>query len=135
VRGFTQTHYCADAKCEGFTGFEVRWNPDVWDPEWGGHPAEPTSDVCPHCKSGMLDEPVAYEDAIGGLLDELAGGGAIALGDTTAVDERQLLAAIQEELRRQARDAWKAEYGLLGLTPKQERARINELVQEGILPF
>ena len=83
----------------------------------------------------MLDGPVAFEDAIAGLLDELKDGGAIGETNLHEVNERELLAAIQKELERQVRDAWKAEYGLLGLTPAQERARIDQLVEEGILPF
>lgn len=110
-RTFEQTHYCADASCEGFTGFEVTWNPEVWDPNWGGHPAEPQSDVCPHCKSGMLDGPVAFEDAIAGMLDELRDGGAIGETNLHEVDERAMLAAIQKELARQWGERYRAKYG------------------------
>lgn len=101
MRGFTQTHYCADASCPGFEGFEVRWAgaTDV-DPAW------PITDTCPHCRAGMLDEPVQFEDAIDGLLDELLEGGGIGPYDLATIDRRQLLAAVQAELARQARARW-----------------------------
>lgn len=99
MRGFTQTHYCADAKCPGFEGFEVKWAPDTMT-----DPAYPLDDLCPHCRSGILDQPVAYEDAIDGLLDELAAGGGIGFVDASEVNHRALLAAVQTELQRQARE-------------------------------
>lgn len=130
-RAFTQTHYCADATCKGFDGFEVRWNPDMWDPTWGGQPAEPQTDTCPHCHSGMLDEPVSYEDAIDGLMDELQQGNAIGSYDFAALDRKAVLAAVQQELQRQERDARNARLGLTGLTGKAYYNRIDEIFEGG----
>ena len=129
-RSFTQTHYCADATCKGFTGFEVRWAGSTQI-----DPAYPVDDTCPHCKAGMLDEPVEFEDAIDGLLDELLQGRAIGDYDLATLDRRAVLAAVQAELERQAREAWRARYGLQGLKGKAYDQRVDELIQEGTLPF
>jgi hypothetical protein len=96
VRGFTQTYYCADAKCPGFEGFEVKWAGSTQI-----DPAYPIDDTCPTCGAGMLDQPVAYEDAIDGLMDELLQGGAIGDYDLATLDRRALLAVVQTELTRQ----------------------------------
>lgn len=99
MRGFTQTHYCANAKCPGFEGFEVKWAPDTMV-----DPAYPLTDTCPTCGAGMIDERVEYEDAIDGLMDELLQGGAIGDYDLATLDRRALLAVVQTELQRQARE-------------------------------
>ena len=109
MRGHTQTHYCQDAACPGFTGFSVRWAPDT-GPSYasGGEPGYPLTDTCPHCGAEMADAPVKYEDAIAGLLDELYSGNAI--GHYEKVNERAMLAAIQAELKRQRREAFNKKY-------------------------
>mgnify|MGYP001226977659 FL=1 len=95
----TTTHYCRWSACDGFDGFPVRWTePSLTEP------AYPTRDTCPYCEWDMLDSPIAYEDALDGLLDELADSWAVPHEYTYGVDRRELLTVIQRELKRQRRD-------------------------------
>lgn len=111
----TATAYCTNPVCEHATGLDVHYTGDTWtEPGWWG-PEE-----CPKCGNELRDERVDTENIVAGLIDELQGAGLLSL--TAVVDEAALLAAIQAELRRQARERFAARYELLTRTEAQLRA-------------
>ena len=124
----TSTAFCQRVTCEGSSGVTCTRIPDTWtDPGWW----EP--EECPHCAGELRDTRPDFEDIVAGLIDELHQA---QLLDTSAdVDERALFGAIQKELERQSREAWRAKYGLQGLKGKAYDQRVDELIQEGTLPF
>lgn len=100
----TVTQFCHDVTCEGATGFPV-----VVVPATETDPAWLAEDACPLCKGDLHDAPIAWENPVDALADELEQAGVLEENEQQEVDWRHVFKAVHAELERQRAVRYRAE--------------------------
>lgn len=130
-RGRHVTFYCHDVTCEGAGGFEVYEHPATET-----DPPDLAIDHCPVCRGDLFDEPIAWENPMEALADELEQAGVLEENERQEVDWRHVFLAVHQELGRQRAVRYRAEREAKRAAREVPQAVIDhEFPPAELLPF